>query len=243
MKKITSILYFHLFTFIHSPKYIMPLAVLVFLQLVIYTMARGGPSDFISDILLIEIFAFIISIWLGFASNGWTDETTEQLLILRAKSHVLYYGTYVAFLFVIGIFVSLISASMPVLIYLLDSGFFQQFSVAYFGYSFLLLLGSSFAGLSLGALFHSRMMLATEETPLLVIVVGLLSITRQPIVNQFSIFQAVLWLLPYLSAHHGIISDGSYFTFLTVGRLFLISMLYGGAYSFIKVMLLSKRKF
>ena len=242
MKKITSILYFHLFTFVHLSKYVIPLVLLLFFQIMIYAMARGGPSDFASDIILAEIFAFVIAILVGFASTGWTDPITEQLLILRAKSDVLYYSIHGLFLFVISIFISLISVLVPVFFHLLDSGFFQQFTTLYLMQSFLLLLGTSFAGISLGALFHPRIIF-DKEGALYVGLISLVSITRHAVVNQFEILQYVLWLLPNVSAHHATIIDSSYFTFLVVGRLFLMSMLYGLAYSFIKVVLLSKRKF
>ena len=242
MKKIISILHFHLFTFARSSKYVMPLSVLIFLQLSLYITARGEPADFVSGIFLAEIFAFVIAIWVGFTSSRWTDEITEQLLILRAKSDVFYYSIYVVFLFVISIFISLISVVIPIIFHLLDTDFFQQFTIAYISHSFLLLIGSSFAGLSLGALFHPRIMF-DSETPLYVVIAGLVSITRNPIVNRYEIFQYILWFLPNVSAHHAIIDDSSYFTFLIVGRLFLISMLYGVCYSFIKIVLLSRKKF
>ena len=242
MKKITNILYFHLFTFVQLSKYVIPLVLLLFFQIMIYTIARGEPSDLVNDIILAEIFAFVIAILVGFASSGWTDHITEQLLILRIKSDALYYSIHALFLFVISIFISLISILVPVIFHLLDPGFFQQFTISYLMKSFLLLLGSSFAGISLGALLHPRIIF-DKEGALYAGLISLVAITRHAVANQFEIFRYVLWLLPNVSAHHAMIVDSSYFTFLLVGRLFLISILYGLAYSFIKVLLLSKRKF
>jgi len=242
MKKITSILYFHFFTFVHLSKYVIPLVFLLFFQIMIYAIARGGPSDFVNDIILAEIFAFVIAILVGFAANGWTDHITEQLLILRAKSDVLYYGIHVLFLFVISALISLISVLIPVIFHLLDSDFFEQLTIASLIRSFLLLLGSSFAGISLGALFHPRI-LFDNDGALYVGLISIVAVTRNAIVNRYEIFRYVLWLLPNVSAHHSVIVDSSYFTFLIVGRLFLTSMLYGLIYSLIRIVLLRKKKF
>ena len=243
MKKIVNILYFYCFTFVRSSKYVMPLALLILLQMSLYIIARGEALDFINSLFLAEIFAFTIAIWLGYTSSGWIDEVTEQLLILRIKSDVLYHSIYCLFLLVVSVFISLISILIPTIFHLFDSGLFQQFNVIYFSYSFLLFLGSSFAGISLGALFHPRIMVDKNEVSLYVSVVGLVSITRHSIVNQYEIFQYLLWLFPNVSAHHSIIIDSSQFTFLIVVRLFLFNMLYGLAYSLIKILLLSRKKF
>jgi len=220
----------------------MPLSFLVFLQLLLYLAAGSRPAEFLANIFLAEIFTFSIAIWLGFSSNKWIDEATEQLLILRIKSDKAYYSIYVAFLFFISAIISLITILIPTIISLIDAGFFEHFGIIYFSQSFLLFLGSSFAGISLGALFHPRLMDSKSELPLSAAVVGLFSITRYPAVDHYELMRYVLWFFPNVSAHHSVISNSSYFTFPVVGGLFLINMLYGLVYSVVKVTLLSRKK-
>jgi len=209
----------------------------------LYLGIQRRPTNFLDSIFLAEIFVFVIAIWLGYASNNWTDVITEQLLILRIKSDKVYRSIYVVFLFLVSACISLISISIPAIINLLDWRMFERFSITYFSQSFLLFLGSGFAGISLGALFHSRLMVKDGEKPLYAAGAGLLSITRYSIVNQYGIFNYILWIFPNVSAHHSILSDHSYFTFLNVTSLFLINLFYGVIYSIIKIVLLSKKKF
>lgn len=243
MKKLISLINFFIFTSMRSPKIIMPLTVLIFLQLTIYTTIGRRPTDFFSGVFLAEIFTFTIAIWLGFSSNSWVDEVTEQLLILRVKKDTAYYAIYVVFLFLLSICISLISALIPVIFHLADSGFFERYTVAHFLKSFLLITGSSFAGVTLGAMFHPRLMPNKSDTPLIVTIVGLIAITKTSIINWQGFFRYILWTFPNTSAHSSIIVDSSDFTFPLVVRLFLVSILYSICYSLIKIVWLSKTKF
>lgn len=242
MKKAASILYYHFFTFIRSSKYIVPLIFLLVLQTSIYFASQRRPVDFLNAILIAETYAFIIAIWLGFSSNGWINQTTEQLLIVRSKSDLIYYSIDAVFLFVISLLISLICAFLPVLINLFDPYFFHQYLMTDFIYSFLLILGISFAGISLGALFHPRI-IQKKSAIIYTFLVGILSVARIPILSQQEGLRYLLWILPRLSAESLQLSDYSSFIFPTVAKISLLSLLYGLFYSFIKILLLSKKKY
>ena len=64
MKKIISVVYFHLFTLSRSSKYVMPLSFLIFLQMLLYLAIQNRPVDFLANLFLAEIFVFGIAVWL-----------------------------------------------------------------------------------------------------------------------------------------------------------------------------------
>lgn len=241
MSKIISTIYFHLFSLFRSSAFAIPLIVLLFLQMMLYMTVQNHPAQFFSHIFLAEIFAFVVAIWLGFISHSFTNETTEQLLILRLKSDKLYYCIYACFLFIISFFVSLITIFIPTI--LSFTGFFEQFSVTDFCYALLLFTGSNFAGITLGAMIHPRIMRRKEEAPFSAIFVCLVAITSYSISLEYPLFRFVLWVLPNVSAHNVIIESVADFTLSTVVALFLISVVYGFAYSAIRVLLLARKKF
>lgn len=242
MKKLINMVHFYAVILVRSSKIVMHLATLIFLQSIVYMTISQRPRDFLSSVFLAEIFTFIIAIWLGFSSNSWIDETTEQVLILRVKKDKIYYTIYVVFLFIVCIFISLISASIPVIIHLADNDFFNQYTLSYFINSFLLMLGSSFSGIALGALFHPRLTLRKKDDPLVVVFFGVVAITRTSIVDWQGLLRYVLWIFPSVSTHSSLITEST-FTFSLVAKLSLISVFYGVCYSFIKIVRLSKEKF
>jgi len=241
MNKTQSLLYFHFFTLIKAPKFIIPLGVFIFLQLMHYMTVHNPPADFFSYIFLSELFTFVIAVWLGHTSHNFIDNTTEQLLILRTKSHIKYYTIHTIFLFNISTVLALIGIGIPTI--LSFTGFFYQFTFAYFAYSLLLFLGSSFAGVSLGALFHPRVIPQKAEAPFYAIFTCLIAVTRHPISQAYPFLTYPLRLLPNTSAHHAIIPNSAHLTFPIVALLFLTSLAYGLIYSAIKIYALSKNKF
>jgi len=241
MSKIMSVLYFHLYSLSRSSKYAIPVIFLVLLQMMLYMAIQTRPALFFSHLFLAEIFAFLVAVWLGHISHSWTDETTEQLLILRVKSDKFYYSIYVVFLFIISFCVSLLTISIPTV--LSFTGFFEQFTLSYFGSSFLLFLGSNFAGITLGAMIHPRLTAKKGDTPLYAMFACLVAMTRYPISQAYPIFRFVLWVLPNVSAHHAMITDVSELTFWSVIPLFLVSVVYGIVYSVIRIVLLARKKF
>jgi len=241
MNKISSMLYFHFFTLVKAPKFIIPLGVLILLQFIHYSTVTSPPTDYFNYIFLSEIFTFIVAIWLGYISHHFIDETTEQLLILRLRSHIKYYTIRTVFLFLISTSLALISVSIPAIFNF--TGLFYQFTPAYFIYSFLIFLGSSFAGVSLGALFHPRVVPQKAEAPILAIFIALIAVTRYPITQAYPFLTPILWLLPNTSAHHALIPDSTHLTLMTVAFILLTSLAYGFFYSVINIYLLTKNKF
>jgi len=245
VKKGISLLYFQIFTFLKSSKFVMPSIFLLVLQLSIYYAIQAKPVDFMNAIFQAEFYAFIIAIWLGFSSNDLNDGITEQLLILRAKKEVLYYSINVVFLFVISAFISLISVIIPLVFHFVNKGeFFDHVSSGGdFLLAFFLFLGSSFAGVSLGALFHPRIIKEKKFALLYVLLAGLFSIARVSMVDDQEMLKYVMWVFPTLANHSTTLRGGSYFSSIRVGQLFLISLFYGLSYSYIKILILIKRKF
>jgi len=241
MNKMFSVLYFHIFSIVRSPKYVLPIAFLVFLQIMHYTTVHAPPAQFFDYIFLSEIFTFAISVWLGSASNKWFETTTEQLLILKVGSDKFYYAIYTVFLFVLSVCISLISVAIPTIYSF--TGLFEQFTVTYFAYSFVLFLGSSFAGICLGSLFHPRMFTKKNEAQFLAILACIVAITRYPISQTYPILNYVLWILPNLSSHQAIITSSSELIFSNVGLLVLVSIAYGILYAIIKILLLCRKRF
>lgn len=241
MNKVVSVLYFHLFTIIRSPKIALPVGFLIFLQMIHYMTAHSPPAQYFEYIFLAEIFTFVSAVWLGNSSTRWIDTTTEQLLILRVKSDKLYYIIHTIFLFILSIGISLISLTIPTIYSF--TGLFEYFTVAYFSYSFLLFLGSSFAGMCLGSLLHPRILTKKNDTRYFAILAILIAVTRYPLSQSYPILNYLLWVLPNLSAHQSIITNSSELTLLSIGMLFLVSITYGIMYSVIKIYLLCRKKY
>jgi len=241
MNKVVSVLYFHLFTIIRSPKIALPVGFLIFLQMIHYMTAHSPPAQYFEYIFLAEIFTFVSAVWLGNSSSRWIDTTTEQLLILRVKSDKLYYIIHTIFLFILSIGISLISLTIPTIYSF--TGLFEYFTVAYFSYSFLLFLGSSFAGMCLGSLLHPRILTKKNEAQFSSILACVIAVIRYPLSQNYPILSNVLWVFPNISAHQSIIINSSELTLPNVILLFLGSIIYGIAYSIIKIFLLCRKKF
>ena len=242
MKQMTSILRFHAITFLKDAKYVMPLLLLVLLQFTLVFAIMRHPANFLESVFLMEIFTFIVAVWLGVSSTKWVDEVMEQLLILRTKEDKIYYTYYTIFLFLVSAGLSLVSLLIPTMLHLLNPGMFESFTLTYFVGAYLLFLGSSFAGISLGALFNPRLVTASSNRPLYAFGVGVLSMTRYPLSAQYPILNVVLWFLPNLSAHQSLMNDQA-FTLLNILPLATISLMYGFVYSLIKIVGLSRKKF
>ena len=244
MKKAISLLHYQWFTLMKSPKYVMPLILLLVLQLSIYLAIQARPVDLLDAIFLGEFYVFIIGIWLGFSANGWNDEITEQLLVLRMKSKVKYDSLYVVFLFIICLWISLICVLIPLAMGMIHRGFFAQSVLgSNLLYSFLLFLGSSFSGIALGALFHPRLCKDKSSAILYVLLAGVFSIARVAIVSDFEWLKYLLWVFPNIASHSEQLSGNLNFSGSAVAQVVTISLLYGALYSAIKVFMLNKRKY
>jgi len=243
MRKIVSLLNYHLVIFSRSAKGLIPFGLLVILQISIYRAIQAHPVNFDRAAIQGEFFIFMIGIWLGFSSNTWHDPITEQLLALRVKSLRDYHVIYVIFLAILSLFAAMITTVIPIAYHVVLPEFFARYGISEFIASFFLFWSSSFTGMALGALSHPRFFKDRASCLWTIVLVSILTMTRTAVSTDFPWARFILWVFPNFSSHYQILSDTIYFPLVTTTSLVLVTFIYGLVCSAIKIERLAKGKY
>lgn len=241
MNKMVAVLNFKYRYLLSNPKFLLPFGFLIVMQMIHYSTVTAPPTAFLRYLFLAEIFTFVAAVWLGASSNQFFDETTEKLLILRLQSGVKFYLIFAVFLAGLAFVLSVVTTAFPIVFSF--TGLFDTFSFRYAFATFLLTLGSSFAGITLGALTSPRLLKKKEEGAFIAIIFCLLAVVAAPLSAAYPWTRFIMWFFPHTSHHGSLIETSADLTFLKVFVLFLINVIYGVVYTIIRTTMLNLKKF
>lgn len=243
MKTINNLLSYHCLSYFKSSRFLMPLVWLLLLQLGIYTTPR--PIGLMDSIFMSCMYTFLIAMWVGLSYDTVENEVGEQLMILRIKSETVYYISSALFLFLLSAVISLISALAPLLAAIISQQtlFDRPYETNDFFCSLLLLLSCSFTGSALGSLLHPRIWKDKKLILLVALFLVVFTHARLAMIKEMPFLKFVLWLVPPIADISKSYPVSTAFSIATTFQLFVVLILYGLAFSAIKIGLLKKLKF
>ena len=242
MREICEITKYQYRKYMLSAKWLIPLLVLAGVLAMLYSMV---PVQIVNSFSISGLFLFGIMVWVGKTLEGVEPEVSEQVMILRLKSHRKYYLYQILFVLCIGMGITVIALLFPYIKNLRLGGkiFTRPIIWSDLLGGGLLMLACSFVGGMVGGLFHNRIIHNTRLNLVLTSIIALLSLCRNGIVITLPFTKFILWIVPPVSDVVSWFSNENYFDIGNMMKGFLLLMLYGVILAGIKVELLRKRKF
>lgn len=225
-----------------SSKWVMPMVALVAILSVMYTVT---PVEVVNSFSMTGLFLFPIMVWVGVTNQELEPEVSEQIMILRLKSARKYYVCHILFQTLLCVISVVIAMLIPMLKNILTQN-------AVFGRGiiwsdilggFLLMFSCAFTGITVGELFHIRIV---KERTLMIgatFFLALLAVIRTGVIEEYPVSKYLFWIVPPVSDVVSWFSNAEYFD---MGKLLggcMLLMLYGVIFSVVKVELLRIRKF
>ncbi|GAA0076939.1 hypothetical protein UT300005_13170 [Clostridium sp. CTA-5] len=173
-------------------KFMVPFIFYLLFQLIYY---GTGSVDFVSDVTICVSVVFCIMTWMGFGYCELQDWRTEQIVFLKINNGNLYWISKIAFMFIIGILLSLIGVIWPLVSSLNNDGIRVDSIVL----GFLILILSAFMGVLLGMIFQTRIIGNSNKSILILFLIIIITIVKIPIVNECPIMKTFMWILPPVS--------------------------------------------
>ncbi|MBD5481648.1 MAG: hypothetical protein HDR15_03820 [Lachnospiraceae bacterium] len=225
-----------------SAKWVMPFIVLLGTLSMMYSIA---PVEIVSSFSMTGIFLFVIMMWIGRTMQGVEPEVSEQVMILRLKSHRKYYLCHIIFMLCICAVVTGVSIVVPVFIHIWSGNALlsRQFIWSDFVGGGLLMFTCSFVGGMAGELFHIRIMKNSTVGTGLTFFIALLAVCRNGVIAEFAAMKYILWVIPPISDVVSWFTNESYFNMGEVVRGLILLLVYGVVMAVMKVELLRRVKF
>lgn len=225
-----------------SARWLIPMLVLVGVLAMLYSMA---PVMIVNSFSISGVFLFGIMVWIGKTLEGIEPEVSEQVMILRLKSHRKYYLLQILFVLCVSIVITGITLLFPCISQMRSGGnlMTRPITLSDMIGGGLLMLACSFVGGMVGGLFHNRIIANPRLNLVLTSMIALLAICRNGIVSKIAFTKFILWIIPPVSDVVSWFSNENYFDMGKVMQGFLILVLYGVILATLKVEFLRKRKF
>lgn len=241
-RKTAALVKYQLRIYSKENRFLMPLIVMLSLLYFMYSMS---PVGVVSSFAMSCYMIFLITTWAGFTVSAVEDPIMEQIQILRVGSVRCYYISKILFLFVLCLAGTGICLVFPVAADIAYRGglFSRQLTAYDLLHSFLLLLGSSFAGGTLGSILHPMVMRERKMALLLTVLAAVLTIIKGAVVREISFLKWLVWILPPVDHVMGNYGHEEVFTWPQTLKIFLFLMTYGMIYSMIKSVVSDKRRF
>lgn len=221
--------------------FVMPFIVICIFLRFMYSIK---PQEIVSSYLVSVQVLFLIMVWVGMMEINRENRVMEQIIELRVRKTWVYFAGKMLFLFILSIFMATICMIWPFVQNVIEHGTFfeRKYIPEDFLNSFILLLGSSFSGVMLGALFHPDIFKDRKVAIALTVLLALLADIREIVVSSQPILKYVLWPLPniaYAAMQYG---NEEYFKINLSLCYFLILMVYAVTYGIIGSFLQYKRR-
>lgn len=243
MKTMRNVLRYQTRSYLVGSRYIMPCAVLLVLEALLYAIAKVRIAD---SYTASSAILFFVMIWMGLAYTDAEDPVGEQLLVLGIGSHVRHQVYVSVFLALVGTCLAAFATAYPLVANLAfqQGGLFHT-PVTASGvlWGFLLHVAVAFMGSAVGMLLHPRIMKDRKMAVLFTLFIGLVGFIKAGIHRVIPASRAVTWLFPPMSdlserfAGQDVFDPGS--LLLMLG----LCLLYGAAMTAIRVWLLNRRRF
>lgn len=188
-----SILKYNFNMYIKSYKYIMPFFIFIaYTGMAYYIM----PVDIVGSMISSAAFIFALMTWIGFTYCNDVDLITEEILILNLKSHTRYWISKIIFMSVVGLFFSILSIGLPIIYNLICNVFKAPVTFSDVFVSFLIHMPLSIIGALIGLLLQPRIISNRKMAMLGAIFIVLMSIAKDPVINEFSYAKYIVWIFP-----------------------------------------------
>lgn len=242
MQIISELIKYHWQQYLKTNKFVMPFAALI---IMLYTIYSSKPVGVVDSLTSSCLFVFLIASWIGISVCALEYPASEQVIILKIKSHKKYYFNHTLFLVSLSAITALISTVVPILINLSNGGRLFNRSLLFSDIisGFLLLFLSSFLGCTLGELSHPRMIQDRKSALLIIFFIDIVSVIKTALLTSFPILKLILWIVPPISLVPTAFTNSKYFMWKTTALASAVLILYSCILAFLKIMLLSKRKF
>lgn len=207
--------------------YIMPMMVLALYDGFCFSIR---PAQLVTCVVMLCFVLFLTMVWMGYMLAGREDPVEEQLLYLRVARKSSYYIGRSLFLLAVQLIFAVFAMAIPMLLSMSGTGFFSEpVTVWNMVQSFLLLSGSSSAGVALGSLLSPRVMRDRKLSLLLTALLAVVSVLGL-ILKRYAVARWFVWLLPPISAIGAAYGSSNSFvperTLVLWGTLFLYSIIY-----------------
>ncbi len=242
MKKTIELVKYQMTLFFRGSKFIMPL---VIMAVFLYMMYSIKPTGIVDSFSISGYLVFFIMVWISLLVSSSEDVVMEQIQLLRVQKSVYYYFSKVIFLMAVGLIVELICLIFPIVQNILNHNelFLRQLTVYDLLNAFLLLGGCSFAGGSIGSLFHPRVLRDRKLAIVLTVLVTVLASIRTVLTQEVPILKAVLFIVPPLDRISVVYGQTDVFQLHQTMVIFLWLVFYGIVFSMVKSVICYRRKF
>ncbi len=224
-----------------SSKIIMPLLFWIIFLRICYS---EGNLSYVPNIVMSMGVLFFVMTWISYSYQETEELISEQLLILKLQSVRLYNGSKYIFLFFIGLGFSILGIAFPMLQNILNDFtiFRRAITIPDILQGILLHFIVAMVGISLGALFHPRI-IKDKMSVLMVVTAAILGYAKGPIMLQYPVTKFILWIFPPVYDILGSFNGQEYFQIQNM----IMPILYACSYSSITIVIqlfcLSKVKF
>lgn len=242
MQIIRDLIKYHYQQYFKTSKFVMPFAALI---VMLYTLYSSKPVGIVPSLISCCMFVFLIASWIGITLCSLEDPISEQIIILRIKSHKKYYVCHTLFLLSLSMIIALISIAVPVLLNIINKNqlFDRTLLPADILSGILLLTVSAFMGCSLGELSHPRMIKDRKAAVLFVFLIDIISMIKTMLLASFPFSKVILWTIPPITRLPMKFGHDSYFSTEKVAVTAAVLFVYGSILALIKICCLSKQKF
>lgn len=242
MKTIKETIRFQLSLYLKSNKIMVPFIVLV---AAVYFIYNQKPQEVVSSFNTTAVICFYIMFWIGLVYNDVTDQTLEQIMILRLKSARKYYLCNEIVLTIIACIISIVAVGYAVFAHVTNG--FTLFTgglhVDQVICSILLHMAASITGGLCGAIFHIRIFKERKTLIFCAFVVAIMAIAKELVAKEIGIFKYISWLFPPVSEFARIYKNVNHYTSLNIAKGIFIMCIYGIIVTIIKEQLLLRNKF
>lgn len=156
------------------------------------------PLEYIPNMVMSAGVLFFIMTWIGYSYMDLEDPISEQLIILKLQNMSLYNISKLIFLLMIALVISGMGVGFPILQNMIEKGtLFKRVIVASDVVGGVLLHGViAFMGLSVGALYHPRIMRNRKMAVLMALTTALIGYTSGILKSELPFTRFVVWLFP-----------------------------------------------
>ncbi|MGY3777133.1 hypothetical protein [Isobaculum melis] len=242
MKSFKNLLSYQAVTYFKTNKIIMPT---LFWVVYLYFSYSTKPLEVVPNLVVTATVLFLVMIWVEMTYDDSVDPTSEKLLLLKVKQTRTYYCSKFAFIFFIGLVLTLLALSIPIIGSFIDGGdlFKRAFTLSDLVGGLLIHLCMVLLGLSVARIFQPRIVKDRKLAFVSLTIIAICALVKGNILAEFPLLKFVLWILPPVHELTALLMDTSYFSVLSLGKAILLTGIYTGIVSLLTNYLLKKKKF
>ncbi|WP_294343005.1 hypothetical protein [uncultured Clostridium sp.] len=189
--------------YLRSHKYILPILILIVNMVVTYTVR---PIDITGTFMFSSCLLFFVMSWMGYTYFDADKNTSEEILILKAKNYTYYLLSKILMLQFLGLLLSLFSTIIGITF----GGFLYPLTIVDIVSILIIHIVFSNIGVVFGMFFQPRIISNTKTSRLLIFLLIIVSIFKEQIIKEVAFLKFIIWVLPpinmfteiFLHLHH-----------------------------------------